>query len=150
MWYLNSRGVRISLYSHVIFDFKSSPSIGVDYRSQRSSFLCVNFRSQQQPTPATLFQSMNISAPSAGIIPDGATPASRLEDVPPPIDLKHRDPDYYKAPLVILVSPIAAFHGTLVSLSFFNLGGSNLVQSLSSLFRGFGCVPSDIFVGSRR
>jgi hypothetical protein len=57
---------------------------------------------------------MNISAPYAGITPqDGAAPASRLEDVPP-IDLKNRDPDYYRAPLIILVSPVLALHHTLI------------------------------------
>jgi hypothetical protein len=61
---------------------------------------------------------MNISAPSAGITLDSVTPANRLEDAPPPIGLKHRDPDYYKMSLVILVSLVVVFHDALIRLSF--------------------------------
>jgi hypothetical protein len=51
-------------------------------------------------------------APSASI-----TPSLRLGDTPPPIDLKHRDLDYYNVPLVILVSLIMISHDALIQLS---------------------------------
>jgi hypothetical protein len=47
-------------------------------------------------------------APSASITP------SRLGDMPPPIDLKRRDPDYYKVPLVILVSLFVVSRDALI------------------------------------
>jgi hypothetical protein len=61
---------------------------------------------------------MDISAPSTGIALDSATPANRMGAAPPPIDLKHRDPDYYKISLIILVSLVVVFHDTLMQLSF--------------------------------
>jgi len=54
---------------------------------------------------ATLRRLMNILSP-----PAGHTSATRLrDDAPPPINLKHRDPDYYKVQLAILVSLVVIF-----------------------------------------
>jgi hypothetical protein len=60
---------------------------------------------------------MDISAPSGSITPDSATPVS-MGDAPPPIGLKHRDPDYYKAPLVILVSLVVVLRDAIIRLSY--------------------------------
>jgi hypothetical protein len=68
---------------------------------------------EQQPMQQLKAILMNISTLFAGI-----TPANRLGDAPPPINLEHRDPDYYKVPLVILVSLLVVFHDTSRQLSF--------------------------------
>ena len=73
-------------------------------------------------------------APSAGITP---------RDTPPPIDLKHRDMDYYNVPLVILVRLIVVSHDVsreLIQLSLWTQVEATLFKVSHGYFKN-----SDVF-----
>lgn len=72
---------------------------------------------------------MNILSPPAGNVSTGLR-----DDTPPPINLKNRDPDYYKAQLVILVSLCVIFRDVLIQL----------MQVQATLFK----IPREYFENS--